>query len=459
MNGSMAPLVELMRSMLAALHPDRLLPAQIEVDEDALRVGDVRVPLDGCTGISVLGLGKAAVAQVRAVRRLLAENLPDRFVIPRAFAVTRPDHGVSDDEVEVLTASHPYPDDSSAAAAEALLERAAAVPSDHLLVLCLSGGGSALACIPRPPFSLADKVQANVELLRSGASITETNMIRREMSAVKNGGLLARAGASRVLTLVTSDVPDADLAFVSSGPTLHRALDPEKIRSIARKRLSSRIADRIEQQLAGADRRRWNAELSQAIAGKQSWVACVGNYETLLRTAHDTLQAVGFDEIVAFDEPCNEPIEQGIDDHLSTLAQVWAEGGQFALLSGGELPVRVVGSGNGGRNTEFVARMAKALFVDRLGAIPSELRDRIRVLAVGTDGSDGPTDAAGGHLSAADVRRGQELGLSLEEAILANDTLTYLDRVGCAIRTGPTDSNLMDLRMIVLCPFIQPPQS
>ena len=147
-------------------------------------------------------------------------------MIPRGFAVTRPDHGVSDDEVEVLTASHPYPDDSSAAAAEALLQRAADVPRDHLLVLCLSGGGSALACIPRPPFSLADKVQANVELLRSGASITETNMIRREMSAVKNGGLLARAGADHVLTLVTSDVPDSDLAFFSSGPTLHRALDP-----------------------------------------------------------------------------------------------------------------------------------------------------------------------------------------------------------------------------------------
>jgi glycerate 2-kinase len=455
MNGSMAPLVELLRGMLAALHPDRLLPAQIEVEADALRVGEVRVPLDGCSGVSVLGLGKAAVAQVRAMRRLLIDQLPDGFSVPRGFAVTRLDHGRSDADVEVVFGSHPYPDDSSCDAASALLERAAQVPSGHLMVFCLSGGGSALACSPRTPFTFADKLQANVELLRSGASITETNIIRREMSALKNGSLLASAGAERVLTLVTSDVPDSDLAFVSSGPTIHRALDPELIRTVARARLSPRLAERIEKQLTSPERRHWNAHLSQAVATKQSWTACVGDYNTLLRTAHETLHAVGFDEIVAFDEPCNEPIERGIDDHLATLAQIWSEGGRFALLSGGELPVRVHGPGNGGRNTEFVARMAKALFVDRLGAIPSDLRDRVRVLAVGTDGSDGPTDAAGGHLSAADVRRGEELGLSIEDAIARNDTLTYLDRIGCAIRTGPTDTNLMDLRMIVLCPFVQ----
>lgn len=458
MNGNMAPLVELMRGMLAALHPDRLLPGQIEVGEDALRIGEIRVPLDGCSGISVFGLGKAAVAQVRALRRLLGEQLQDGVEIPRGFAVTRPDHGESDDGVEVVIASHPYPDESSCEAAEALAQRMSEVPRDHLLILCLSGGGSALACSPRPPFTFADKVQANVELLRSGASITETNMIRREMSSVKNGGLLAHAGADRVLTLVTSDVPDADLAYVSSGPTMHRALDPEALRSVARKRLSPRIAERIVAQLASAERRSFNTDLSRSIASKESFVACIGDYNTLLRTARDTLLSVGFDEIVAFDEPCNEPIDQGIDDHVATLAQIWGEGGRFALLSGGELPVRVTGAGNGGRNTEFVARMAKALFVDRLGAIPSDLRERIRVLAVGTDGSDGPTDAAGGHLSAADVRRGQELGLSIEDAISTNDTLTYLDRVGCAIRTGPTDTNLMDLRMIVLCPFIQAAQ-
>jgi glycerate 2-kinase len=455
MNGSMAPLVELMRGMLAALHPDRLMPDCIEVDEDGLRVGDIRVPLEGCSGVSVLGLGKAAVAQVRAMRRLLTENLPESFAVPRGFAVTRPGHGASDDEVEVVIGSHPYPDDSSCEAAAALLDRAAQVPTDHLLVLCLSGGGSALACSPRAPFTFADKLQANVELLRSGASITETNMIRREMSSVKNGALLARCGASRVLTLITSDVPDADLASVSSGPTIHRALDPELLRSVARERLSSRIAQRVESQLSSPERRQWNAGLSQAVASKQSWVACIGDYNTLLRTAHEALSAAGFDEIVAFDDPCNEPIESGVDDHIATLAQVCSEGGRFALLSGGELPIRVSGPGKGGRNTEFVVRMAKALFVDRLGAIPSDLRERVRVLAVGTDGSDGPTDAAGGHLSAADVRRGEELGLSIEDAIARNDTLTYLDRIDCAIRTGPTDTNLMDLRMIVLCPFIQ----
>jgi glycerate-2-kinase len=436
-------------AILADLHPERLLPARVAVGADRIEVGGETVPLQGVAGVTVLGLGKAAAAQVRVLRALLREGLDPGLALPPSFAVTKEGHGASDEDGVVLVGAHPQPDARSRSAASELLWRARSTPVDHLLLICLSGGGSALAVAPRDPFGLREKLQAHAELLLSGASIDETNLIRREMSAFKNGGLLAAAGARRVLTLVTSDVPAEDLAVVASGPTMFRRLDPGRVREVAAARLSKVLARRIEAQLLGRQRRSWNAHLEAAVAEHAAYVGCVGDYATLVGIAERRLRAAGLERIRALDRPCDAPVEDGVALHLSEVARAARGPGGWALVSGGELPVRVRGGGRGGRNTEFVVRMAKALWLDRFGAIPDAVRENLVVVSVGTDGSDGPTGAAGGFMGRADLERALGAGLSVDEAIAGNDTLTFLERIGCALVTGPTQTNLMDLRLII----------
>lgn len=447
----MPDLLATIRGVLSDLHPDRLFGERIRIDQECIEADDVRVRIGGIGGIAVLGLGKAAVAQVTTVHRMLTEALGEDAVDGRGFAVTKVGHGEANDRCDVLEAAHPVPDATSRAAASELIWRARSTPPNHLLVFCLSGGGSALAVAPRAPFRLAEKLQANAELLSVGASIDETNLIRREMSAFKNGGLLAASSARRVLTLVSSDVPVPDLGVVASGPTVHQKLDPERVREVAQARLSRVLMRRIEAQLFGHQRRSWNAHLAAAAAEHASYVACVGDYRTLMRVTERRLTAAGFAHVLVPAEPFDMPMEEGVPAHVRALEELAGREGTWALATGGELPVKVRGDGRGGRNTEFVLRMARALWIERAGAIPDDVRDGLAVVAVGTDGSDGPTGAAGGWLTKANFDEARGRGLSIDKALRNSDSLTFLDRLDCAIRTGPTHTNLMDLRLIA-CP-------
>ena len=276
---------------------------------------------------------------------------------------------------------HPIPDEGSFAAGKALLAFAGSVPPDDAFVFFVAGGGSALAEVANRD-DLAERTRA---LLASGASIAEINRERRTMSLLKGGALGRACPAAQKLTLVLADVPSSDLTLVASGP----------------------VTDGTLVRVAG--------------------------YPELAAAAAETLQRRGVASI-DIAPALDLPMAEGIEFHLD-----WIEANRrqapWALISGGELPVRVLGDGRGGRNSEFVIRMA-----DALRAHPG----RWRVLSLATDGADGNSDAAGGWI---DPRRLPPAEVS--DAVENSDTATLLDRRGTLFRTGPTRTNLMDLRVLV----------
>ena len=277
---------------------------------------------------------------------------------------------------------HPIPDDASFAAGAALMQFAASVPADAAFVFFVAGGGSALAEHSNHPDAIPTRTRAH---LTAGISITEINRERAAMSLLKGGGLGRACSARTKLTLVLSDVPSPDLTLVASGPVT----EGEFVR--------------------------------------------VAGYPELAAAACETLRRL---DVAAIDiaPALDLPIDEGIRFHLDWI-DAHARPAPWALVSGGELPVKVVGDGSGGRNSEFAVRMADALRT-HIG--------RWRVLALATDGLDGNSDAAGGWI---DPRRLPPAEVPM--AIDRNDTATLLARRGSPFRTGPTATNLMDLRVLV----------
>ncbi len=434
----------LVREILAELTPEKTLPPAL-----------ARVPPARWQhGVRLAGLGKAAVEQVEVTR----DWFTDRGIpIHGTLAVTKHGYGTGDRSFPVIHAAHPICDETSRAAAAALRRFAEETPGGAAFVLCLSGGGSALAAEPRPPFTFEQKIAAFRQLVDGGASIAETNLIRREMSAFKNGGLRIACGERPVVTLITVDVPHpyrdepypGVFGVVASGPTIHEKLDPEAIGSTARKWLDPALAAAVVEQLDDPARERGQQRLADACHPDDE-VELVASWMQVESRSYAILARLGLRPI-ALGQAFDEPLESGLEKHLELL-RVNLERGDFdAQISTGEMPSRVLGSGKGGRNSEFVVRMARALFLENRLALDDATLDRITVLSLATDGGDGPTDAAGGWLNRAALRRGLDAGADLERSLANSDTLTFLEACGTAFRTGPTATNLMDLHVVALC--------
>ena len=436
--------------VLHALHPRQLFPNLIRIERDAIRIRDQSFRLDDVRGVTVLGLGKAAVAQVTAVRELLTSAIGDAFDIPRGLAITKAGHAESHDAVEVFESSHPVCDDRSRRAGDLLIERVQAVPADHLLILCLSGGGSALAIAPRPPLTVYELTRSIRKQLQRGTGIAATNLVRQEMSLLKNGGLLRHVKARRVLTLVTVDVPNDDLALVASGPTAWREHDPAAIASAARASLPDDLAALVLRLLADPTRTAWQNELREAAARVDAPLVAVGDWQVLAGVAERELRTCGIPQLTTISRPLDQTLDEAIATIVDGMGELMHGPRSTAHISGGELTVEVRGPGRGGRNTEFVLRMARALFHERLSTLTDDDLDRLTILSLATDGTDGPTDAAGGWLTRALVGDSPTARHELDDALHASDSLSYLERRDAAFRTGPTGTNLMDLRVLVL---------
>jgi len=278
-----------------------------------------------------------------------------------------------------LHAGHPVPNEESFAAGRRLLEFVEAAPPDTALLCFVAGGGSALAEVPRAPFDEKQVQERTRELLQSGASIAELNRERASMSRIKSGGLIENCRARTILTLVLADVPSGAPAIVASGPTIR----------------------------------------------PNGHVIRVAGYPELAEIA---AELVSNSEVgPAFDEP----IETGVEKHLDAIRDLPPGA---AYISGGELPARVVGPGAGGRNTEFVIRLAARM---------ADWPGRWSVLSLATDGSDGASNSAGGWIDAAALR-----GIAVDDWLKRSDSATLLAESGLLFPPMVTATNLMDLRIV-----------
>ncbi len=422
------------------MNPRRLLTDSFHATvaaADPLKIVAAHLPSPPKGRTLVVGAGKAAASMARAVELAWPASAPLEGLV-----VTRYAHGMPTERIRVIEAGHPVPDGAGEAAAAEILERVGELTADDLLISLVSGGGSSLLSLPVESVSMADLKAVTQSLLRSGAPITEMNIVRKHLSRIQ-GGRLAAACRAPILTLVISDVTGDDPSAIASGPT---CADPSTYRDaldvIARFNVEApaSVIAHLEKGVAG--------QIAETPKPGDPAVAHADNQ--VIATAHQCLQAAaGF-----FRAQQITPVVLGdtVTGEASEVAKVYAalvreirEHQQpfrppVALISGGECTVTVRGNGRGGRCAEFLTSLAV-----ELDGMPD-----VYALAADTDGIDGTEDNAGALLFPDSPARAAAKGVSAKNLLANNDGYSYFEALGDLLVTGPTRTNVNDYRVILV---------
>jgi glycerate-2-kinase len=409
----------------------------ISKDGEKLVIGRRRYDLRRYERVVVLGAGKAAASMAQAVEQRLRSRLQSGVV------VVKYGHAMPTKRIVVMEAGHPVPDRSGQKAAARVCAMAAELGRRDLLILLLSGGASSLLAAPVEGITLADKQRTTEKLLRCGASIRDINTVRKHLSRIK-GGRLAELTEATVVTLVLSDVLGDDLSAVASGPTTP---DPttyhEAVAILKRYRIWRTVPPRVRQYL---DRGRQGLLPETPKPGSSLFRRIhhhiVGNNAAAVTAVARAAREAGLRTLV-LPAIIGEARDEG--RRLGILAREIAGEGKLlqrpcCVIAGGETTVTVSGKGIGGRAQEFAAAAALEI---------AGLRN-VWVAAIGTDGTDGPTDAAGAVVDGNTVARAQRLSVDFDRALKRHNIYPALKKLDQLIMTGPTGTNVNDLYLILV---------
>jgi glycerate 2-kinase len=423
---------------LKAASPESCLRNHLRLDGDVLWVAGEELPIRG--RIIVIGTGKASAKMAQTVEQLLNGYLTEGIV------VTKYDHALPLERIRLVEAGHPLPD-LAGVQAVAETRRLLGGLSEHDIVLCLiSGGGSALWPAPADEITLEQKQDVTQLLLRAGATIRELNAVRKHLSAIKGGQLARWASPARVISLIMSDVIGDPLDFIASGPTAPDTTSFSDAIAILQK-YGVRAPEAVERRLGdGAHGRIPETPKPGDPLFNRVSNYVIGNNRLLVDAAAAKARELGFNTLIL-----GTAVEGEAQDVGRLFAAIAGEVGQSehspkapaCVLAAGETTVTVRGNGVGGRNQEMA--LAWAIAMDsRAPSIPSCFA------SVATDGSDGPTSAAGGLVDPFTCARGIELGLVPMQYLRTNDSWNFLKATGDLIVTGPTQTNLMDLQILLV---------
>jgi glycerate-2-kinase len=427
-----AELEALFAAALRAVDPEAAVRRAVAREGRELRILDE--PVAPGVRLRVLAAGKAAAPMAAALEAAAGER------IVAGLALVPDGYGQALGRIELREASHPLPDARGEAAARAFLRIAGEGRPDEILVLLLSGGASALLPCPAPGLTLEDLVATTRLLLLSGAGIEELNTVRKHLGALAGGRLAVAARAARIFVLAISDVPGDRLEVIGSGPC---APDPTRfadaLEALDRYALRARLPRAVRAHLeAGVRGEREETPKPGASALARVRSAVLASNATALAGVGEEARRRGLRPRLLPGFLRGEARVAG--RRLAALAAATRRPAATLLVAGGETTVTVRGPGRGGRNMELALSAALAL---------EERRD-VALLAAGTDGADGPTDAAGAFVDGASVARGRALGLEARAALERNDSYGFFSREGGLVRTGPTRTNVMDLALLRL---------
>jgi len=381
----------------------------------------------------VVGGGKSAAVMAAA----LEEAWPD--VALEGTVVTRYGHAVPTRHIEVIEASHPVPDANSERGARRLLQRVHGLAANDLVIALMSGGASALLAAPIPGLKLADKQAVNRALLTSGATITEMNVVRKHLSAIKGGRLAAAAAPARVVTLAISDVPGDDPAVIGSGPTV-----PDRTTLADARALLARYGIAPPASVAHRLAREEEETPKPGSLTKLDF-RLIATPMMALEAMAQKARGLGLTPLILGDALEGEARQVGTV--MAGMARSVRANGQpvrppAVLLSGGETTVSMSrrASGNGGRNTTFLLGLALAL----------EGKPGIWAIAGDTDGIDGMDEIAGALLAPDSLSRARAIGRNARESLAAHDSHGFFGAIGDLIITGPTLTNVNDVRAVLI---------
>jgi glycerate 2-kinase len=428
---------EIFGEALRAVDPARTILEKVRLEGSRLIVCDEAIELDPLVNVFGIAIGKASERMSYAVEKVFGGDYVDGVL-----SGGRSPHWAS------FPGGHPLPNQASLDAARAAIHLLQTADHENtLIVFSISGGGSAMFELPlSDDITLDDLRSANEVLVGCGASITEVNTVRRAFSAVKGGRLATFAPKSRQLTLIVSDVPKWEEHNVASGPTWSPPADaPSASDVVARYELRERLPVSIMRAIES------NANPVTELPNDRQHHFVLLDNDTALEAAANAARARGFVTEIAHDIT-DEPIEVGCERLLTRLNELQRRhaDANVCLLSGGEFACPVRGNGMGGRNSETTLRLALAVDKDR------ERYREIVALCAGTDGIDGNSPAAGALADSTTIERAPSLGLEPIDFLNRSDAATFFAALGGAIMTGPTGTNVRDIRILISSPRPSP---
>ena len=427
-------LEHIFRAGIEAVDPERAVRKYVRRKGNRLFVGDRSYALDRFKRILLIGAGKGTAPMAKALEDILGDHLTEGWIIVKYG------YGMPLEKTHTMEAGHPIPDEAGLKATEVVLDQIRECTEEDLIICAFSGGGSALLPAPSPPINLDQKQETTRLLLDSGATINEINAIRKHLSGTKGGWLAKTADPATLVSLILSDVIGDRLDVIASGPTVPDESTFADCTEIIQRydlvdRLPETVAEYFRQGAAGMVPETPKVG-DPAFSRVQNLI--VGNNRGALLAAQEQAISLGYKTMI---------LSSQIEGEAREVAQVFAAIGKeicqaglpisppACVLAGGEPTVTIQGKGKGGRNQELA--LACAISIDGW--------DRIFLLSAGTDGTDGPTDAAGAIVSGLTCRRARQADLNPYSYLLANDSYSFFESLGDLLKTGPTRTNVMDI--------------
>jgi len=434
MQGQKKALEDIFMAGVKAVDPERAVQKYVRRQGNQLFVGDCSYILDKYKRIFLIGAGKGTAPMAKALEDILGERLTKGLIIVKYG------HGIPLEKTRILEADHPIPDDAGLRATKELLRQAQECTKEDLILCAFSGGGSALLPAPLSPITLDQKQTTTRLLLECGATIDEINAIRKHLSRSKGGWLAKEAYPATIVSLLLSDVIGDRLDVIASGPTVpDESTYSDCIKIIDRYKLGDRLPKSVTDYFikgAAGSLPETPKPGDPVFSHVQNLI--VGNNRESLLAAQERALSLGYNTIV---------LSSQIEGEAREVAQVFGAIGKeisqanlpisppACIIAGGETTVTIKGRGKGGRNQELA--LASAIAIDGW--------EGISLLSAGTDGTDGPTDAAGAIVNGTTCKRARQANLYPRDFLLGNDSYTFFESLGDLLKTGPTRTNVMDI--------------
>jgi hydroxypyruvate reductase len=432
--------LKIFTAAVAAVDPENAVKSFLTLSNNILSAGDKKYNLNEYHRVVVVGAGKASAPMAKAVESILGDR------INKGTVVIKYGYGMPLDKIEIIEAGHPMPDENGMAGTQKIAGLLQDCNENDLVISLISGGGSALLPMPARGISLEDKTKVTDELLKCGVDIHEINTVRKHLSSSKGGGLARIAFPATVINLMLSDVIGDDMDVIASGPFVPDRSSFRDAMGIINKyelwdRLPVSVIERIKVGSEGSIRE--NPKEGDPIFEKITNII-IGSNLMACTEAKKEASSLGYHTMLLSSSIDGDTTEVA-QAHITIARHILLSGNPAGLpaciISGGETTVKIKGNGKGGRNQEFALISANEI---------AGMDKNIVVLSGGTDGSDGPTDAAGGIVDTKTVARGKEKGLDIDTYLADNDSYNFLKQTGDLLVTGPTRTNVMDVRILLI---------
>lgn len=425
----------ILQAAIDAANPFEAVARSINLEGETIKFGKNYYPFLNGGRLITIALGKAAPAMLRGAEYKLGELISNGVCITKHMDDALPDLP----GINYIKGNHPVPGEGSIQAGKAIKTELTGLTAKDIVLVLLSGGGSALAVLPVNGVNLTDLQELTSTLLKSGATISEMNIVRKHLDMIKGGGLIRMAGPARLVALVLSDVVGSPLDVIASGPAypddstfadalavVRRAEISGPVPASILQYLERGILGMVPETIKTGDR---YLDAAQNLVISSNVDSC--------RAAAEKASSFGFHAEIVTDRLTGEASEAG--KYLAEVAKrTFSRPNPFVLIFGGETTVTVTGNGRGGRNQEVALASVTGM---------NELNNRL-IITLATDGEDGPTDAAGAIVDGTTLNRSKAYGMDVKDYLANNDAYTYFNKIDDLLVTGPTGTNVNDISFI-----------